>query len=119
MTATQALDIIELLADGFDPKTGEVIPDNSCLQRGNVVRALMRASRALKSASRAEKKRKDLPNRAGLSWTDEEDEKLLKSFEQGQKPEGLAIEHERTLGAINSRLHKHGKIELQGTESKR
>lgn len=46
-------------------------------------------------------------NHAGASWTEEEDNSLLKEFQSGMKIAEIAKAHGRTNGAIRSRLKKH------------
>lgn len=111
MTATEALNIISALVEGHDPLTGEILPVESLLQRASIVRAMTRAVRALQAAERAEARKKKLPGRAGRPWTGEEDEQLLSSFDLGALPKDLAGQHERTIGAIRSRLLKHGRLD--------
>ena len=52
----------------------------------------------------------DRPPRVYMPWTQEEDEKLLKAFREGRKPDQLAEDHQRSLGAIKSRLLHLGLI---------
>lgn len=48
------------------------------------------------------------PSRAGLPWAQSETEALLTSFSRGQSIEQLANKHQRTRGAIQSRLRQQG-----------
>ena len=52
--------------------------------------------------------RKQNVNRAGVSWTEEEDRQLRKEFERGDGISTIADVHERSKGAIQSRLAKLG-----------
>ena len=40
-------------------------------------------------------------------WTCEEDAKLMASYRAGERPEIIAREHRRSVGAIKDRLTKH------------
>lgn len=51
------------------------------------------------------------PDGAGASWTEEEDKHLDEEFNAGMKISAMAKIHDRTNGAIRSRLRKHGLIE--------
>lgn len=52
MTRQEALKILERLADGVDPVTGEVYGRNSPYQHATVVRALYRAITEMRKAQR-------------------------------------------------------------------
>ena len=47
MTPAEAKQIIEVLAGGIDPATGEVLPDDNPLSSPHVIRALFIAAKAL------------------------------------------------------------------------
>ena len=117
MQADTALKIMSSLADGCDPETGEVLPSEHVLQQPDVIRALGVAVDALHRLAGREDRESRRPARAGQPWTTEEDEKLLQAFDDGTSIKILAEEHERTNGAINSRLIKLGRLEpgLQGS----
>lgn len=51
------------------------------------------------------------PDGAGASWTKEEDRQLDAEYDSGMKISEIAKIHDRTNGAIRSRLKKHGLIE--------
>lgn len=53
-------------------------------------------------------RKKNRPEGAGASWSDEEDKQLDSEFEAGMKISEIAVAHHRTAGAIRSRLRKHG-----------
>lgn len=107
---TKALGIIGALADGIDPYTGEVYPATSPYQNPETVRALFTAINALEIAQKKEKRKRDLPDRAGQPWDDEETSRLVKRFKDGVPINELAVEHKRTKGAIVSQLTKLGKV---------
>ena len=48
------------------------------------------------------------PDGAGASWSEEEDKQLDEEFNAGMKISEMARIHNRTNGAIRSRLRKHG-----------
>jgi len=110
METSRALEIIRALSDGVDPYTGEVFGEDSPYQKADTVRALFVAVNALERAEALARRRKAVPERAGLPWDDEEDALLTKGFEKGASVKDLAAQHKRTLGAIKSRLSKLGKI---------
>ena len=50
------------------------------------------------------------PDGAGAAWTEEEDIQLDEEFQRGMKTSEIARIHDRTSGAIRSRLKRHGLI---------
>ena len=61
--------------------------------------------------SKSEAKVNKKPSSAGSSWTEEEDNRLKQEFEMGNKISEIAKAHERTYGAIRSRLKKQGLLD--------
>lgn len=114
MDASEALTILQILADGVDPQTGEVFADDSTFQHPQTIRALFFAIRALEESEKRRKReeRRQLPENAGKSWERTEDEELGRDFDAGMTTKQIAVKHGRTDGAIQSRLVKLGKIQL-------
>ncbi len=109
METAEALRIIEALADGVNPDTGEVFPPDNTYQNPQTVKALLAAKSALERAQRSEERRQALPERAGQRWDEEEGALLVQEFEQGISVKELASRHQRTVGAIKSQLLKMGR----------
>ena len=97
MEIKKAKEILQLLADGIDPATGELLPDESPYNKPEVIRALF--------AVLAEPTKRPHQN-AGLPWSETEDEQLSQEFAAGLRVSAIAKEHGRTRGAITSRI-KH------------
>ena len=112
MELTEALRIVNTLAEGFDPTTGEPLPADHVCQKAQVIRAL----HALVLRVRIP----DLPslplpsethlNNAGKPWSAIEDAQLVQAFDAGEKLTSLARKHGRTKQAIHGRLYRLGKI---------
>jgi len=113
MTTNEARQIIQSLAEGRCPQTGQTLPANSPYQSADVVRALFIAIGALERAERKEMRVTTLPEHAGRSWDVEEDQQLSREFDVGRSIADLAQMHKRTRGAIQSRLEKLGKMQPQ------
>jgi hypothetical protein len=113
MTTTEARKIIEVLADGRCPQTGQKLPADSTFQQPDVVRALFFAAWALERAEQSERRATSLPEQAGKAWDSAEEQRLCESFDVGKTVVELARIHGRTRGAIQSRLERLGKIEPQ------
>lgn len=76
MTSMNTIEIIESLANGVDYETGEVLPSDSILNRGEVVRALYACLDGLELLAKKEKTKSKLPTNAGKSWSESEDAEL-------------------------------------------
>lgn len=111
MNAKEAMNIVSLLADGTNPQTGEIFSEDSPYQHPENVRALYLAVKGLERLEKYEARTKNLPKNAGAPWAEDEEDQLLKAFENGSSIKELAALHERTTGAIHSRLVSLGKIE--------
>lgn len=109
MEPQTALKIIQSLANGADPQTGEVLPSTSPYQNAEVVRALFVATQALEQWQERQKRQQTLPENAGKPWTPTEDQELREAFDQGTPIKELARRYRRTDWAIQSRLERLGK----------
>jgi hypothetical protein len=110
-----ARQIIDTLAQGIHPITGEVMPDDSPYNAPPVIRALHAVSRALEgapSAAPAEEspRRRNQPPNAGKAWSAQEDTALETAFDAGIPLKQVAQELGRTAFAVEQRLIKIGKI---------
>jgi hypothetical protein len=110
MNQSEALSVIRSLANGVDPETGEVFPAESAYQRAQIVRALYAAAEALDKAERFERRRQQLPAKAGEPWSEDEDRKLLAGFDAGRGLAELAAAHQRTQTGVRARLVKYGRL---------
>ena len=112
MEKQTALSIIQALAQGIDPHTGETFAADSPYQHPDTVRALFQAAQALAESS-AERSRPSSGARenAGKPWSDDEDHMLAAAFDTGQSISALAELHRRSRVAIQARLVRLGKIE--------
>ena len=99
----RALDIILQLVQGNDPFEQTPLPEDSVLNNSDVLRALLSASSALQSVIDREKRRAQLPKSVGKSWTEEEEQDLVKEFDDNKTIEQMAEGHQRTVRAIESR----------------
>ncbi len=106
MNLTEALNVLRPLADGVDPSTGEVLPSQSLFQQAQVVRALSLAIGALEREAR----KAELPKGAGKAWTSAEDTRLREEFHKSVDFNEIARIHDRTRGAILSRLVRLGEL---------
>ena len=110
MDATEALKFIRPLAEGINPCTGEIFPQQSPYQNPSIIRALYSAIDVLEKESKRELRKKDEPQRAGKPWTEEEEKKLLQYFDTGTPIKNIAQKHQRTPYAVMHRLYDLGKV---------
>ncbi len=111
MTPEDAKKIIDCLADGADPTTGEVLPPENPFNNPQVIRALFVASEALGRRAEREQRVRNLPPNAGKPWSEAQDKDLLADFDSGLPIRQLAAKHGRTEGGIASRLVRLGRVE--------
>src|SRR3954471_7159306 len=116
MELTAARQIIDTLAKGIHPVTGEVMPEDSPYNAPPVIRALFAVSQALEApaAGKARRARTDLPANTGKPWAAQDDEQLRSGFAAGTPTKDLAAALGRTRWAIESRLVKLGMMTLGG-----
>ena len=108
---SEHLRILTALAEGVHPLTGQPLSDDSVYQHAKVLRALQSAISALKTRSQKQSKREGLPGQAGKPWNPREVALLVQDFDSGMSVKQLAEKHQRTRGAIQSRLVRLGKIQ--------
>ena len=108
-----ARQIIEALAQGIHPVTGEAMPEDSPYNAPPVIRALHVVARALEGPGgepQATRPRPALPPNAGKRWSPQEDSALEIAFDAGIPVKQVAQELGRTTFAVEQRLVKIGKI---------
>jgi hypothetical protein len=119
MRLERAVEILERLRDGEDPRTGRALPAGSPAQEADVVRALYTILAALPphtgddppgDAAEPVAPRRPQPTRAGQPWTDDEDARLGAAFDAGDGVAKLARAFERTASAVRLRLVKLGRL---------
>lgn len=106
MDIIRAKEIISALAEGVDPTTGEILPEDSVCNKGEIVRALYTVLNYLDE----KKSKKNMPANAGKPWSAEEDERLLAAYRTGDSTSDIARTHQRTKGSITARLVRLGEI---------
>ena len=103
MDIIRAKEVVRALAEGVDPTTGEVLPEESVYNSPEVIRALY----TLLEYINKDINRDPLRN-AGKPWTDTEDDKLRDEYLSKIKISDIAKEHGRTYKAIERRLEHLG-----------
>ena len=111
MELERAKEIIQALADGVDPYTGDRFPADGPYQRADTVRALYTILEAAESGTKPKKPVDPNKPRAGGKWTEEEEQRLRDAFHARKPFADIAKDHGRTQGAITARLVKLGLVE--------
>ena len=120
MELVKAVQMIESVANGIHPETGEAFPTDSPYNSPAIIRALFACTHHLKNGStrikkseeekQAENKIKGLPLNAGLPWTKEARAELADLFKTGEAAIKLAHKFKRTKYAILMELKSQGLI---------
>lgn len=90
----------------FIDEIAEFIEDNP----GTVISTKLEDEGAPEPAEEDGRAGRERQSNAGMSWNEEEDERVVNEFQSGMKISEIAREHGRTRGAISARLKKHGLI---------
>jgi hypothetical protein len=111
MDEVTALKLIDTLANGVNPTTGELLAaDNPC-QQPDVLRALWLASRALQEQRLRLLRQSTLPANVGKPWSEDENNALIAEFHAGRAMADIASMHQRTQAGIQARLEKLGLVQ--------
>ena len=114
MELQQARAVVETLAQGIHPVTGELMDADGPYNEPTVIRALFTVARALegsdgKAPRESAGRRSAAPNQ-GKPWAPEDDAKLEAAFAAGADLKPLAQELGRTTFALEARLVKLGRL---------
>jgi hypothetical protein len=96
-------------------ETLQSLASGAAVEEARIVEALETAVRLLgrRGAER------DLPPATGARWTAEEEERLVRAFDEGASIASIAAAHGRKVGGIRARLIKLGRIEPPGVAGAR
>ena len=107
MDLQRAKEIIENLADGINPLTGEVLSDNDSCNQVDVVRAFY----AILNHLDEKKPKKNLPANAGKPWTKEDEDLLVSLYRSGTPKREICKTMQRTESGVAARLVHLGIID--------
>ena len=116
MEKEYTLRILNALANGIHPATGEKFGADSPYQHPDTVRALFEAMRAVESGAHTpapapERKPAFPQSGSGSRWSSEEEQRLASGFDAGRSVDELASSHGRSRAAIEARLVRLGKMD--------
>lgn len=108
MDTSKARELLSILADGIDPFTGEILPEDHVCNEPDMIRALHLAVQQLGNVKTSVTRSR--PENAGKPWSEEDDRILCEMFERGYKRKEMKEYFKRTGGLIIARLEHLGKI---------
>ena len=106
MDINSAKKIKAILAEGVDPTTGEVLPDSSVCNKGEIVRAFY----AVLNHIDEKKPKKNLPANTGKPWSKEDEDLLVGLYRSGTPKRDICTSLQRTESGIAARLVHLGEI---------
>ena len=107
MDITKAKEIVSALAEGVDPTTGEVLPENSVCNKGEIVRAFY----AILNHLDEKQPKKNSPANAGKPWAKEDEDLLVSLYHAGTSKRDICKTLQRTESGVAARLVHLGIIE--------
>lgn len=108
MDFIQAKEILEALADGVNPATGEVLSKYDSCNQVEVVRALHTVLKHLDVTPPRPKSSQ--PVNAGKPWTAEDEAVLSRMYDSGCSSKEICNQLGRSHGSIAAKLVRLGKI---------
>jgi hypothetical protein len=108
MDPLAARQILQTLVQGFDPTSGAELPTATPLQQPEVIQALLAGITALEAQAVRTRRRAQLPENVGRPWSRAEEQRLTAAFGSGESLPAIAIQHRRTVAALEARLEKLG-----------
>ena len=100
MNISKATEIISLLAEDIDPTTGEILPDNSVCNKGDIVRAFYTVLNHLDNKTHEE----CIPANAGKTWSKKDDDLLKNLYQSGTSKKDICDTLQRTESGVAARL---------------
>ncbi len=121
MEREQTLRILNALANGVHPATGEKFAADGPYQHPDTVRALFEAMRVVEGGGAPAPAPAPAPERKaapampqsgpGSRWSAEEEQRLATAFDAGRTVDELARAHGRSRASIEARLVRLGKMD--------
>ncbi|MEO0728726.1 MAG: hypothetical protein AAFZ63_29590 [Bacteroidota bacterium] len=113
MEQKEVILLLKALAEGIHPVTGQTFPEDSPYQDVYIVRGLFNAIQIIQQKTVSPNSDDPIKNgvqlnKAGQPWSPKEDQELRIAFEKGNTIAQLSQIHQRSKGAIKSRLNRMG-----------
>ncbi|MBE5760402.1 MAG: hypothetical protein E7334_00190 [Clostridiales bacterium] len=111
MDIERAKEILSVLANGVNPITGEILPEDDSCNQIDVVRAINIVLRELNGYNKRPSRVSGEYENAGKPWSSKDDKELCRMFDEGYSKEELCSHFKRSQGALAARLVRLGWIE--------
>ena len=102
-----AKSLLAVLSDGINPFTGEPLSEGDACTNPDMVRALYTVIHEL---DRLDAQAKLMPVNRGMTWTADEEERLVKEYHNGDSFKQIAQAHGRSVTSITARLFELGEV---------
>ena len=103
--------ILRVLANGFDPMTGDRLPASAPYNHPEIIRALFGALEELEGQKPLPKPTpRNQPERHGMSWSENERHQTIADFKSGMPINIIATKLKRTKGSVWAILENHGLV---------
>lgn len=106
MTLDYAKQLLAGLADGVNPLTGEILPENCICNQPEIIRAFYCILKEFTVKTKEPK-----AENTGKPWSAEDDAMLAKMFDSGCSRKEMQERFKRSDGALAARLVRLGKIQ--------
>ena len=100
--------VLESLIHGLDPESKVELPQKEVINRVEVNRSMLTALDAIEQVEARISRRSHLPGSVGKVWSDEEESQLKAEFAESMSIRTIALNHNRTVRAIEARLETLG-----------
>ena len=100
--------VLQALAHGLHPVTGDELPEQDIVNDVDVTRAISMAVLALDQMTTRLIRRQALPEKVGMGWAEKEVQQLKDEFNGHESLSVIAKKHGRTVRAIEARLESLG-----------
>lgn len=111
MTRERASRILNVILQGIDPVTGEILPEDHFCNQPDVLRALHLAISALAESQQSAKPAPDPKRNAGRAWTREDNEALRRLYQSGVSMDEICQLLQRRVRGVNRQLEYLGLID--------
>ena len=109
MDVTRAMELLRTVAEGVNPFTGEILPEDCVCNQVEMVRAIYCVLNEVRPPT--EKKAKSQPENAGKPWSESERNEVAEEYRSGMTMTAIARKHQRSRGSIEAKLAQMGLIE--------
>lgn len=111
VTPDRAIEIMDHLANGVNPFTGEILPNDFLYQHPDIIRTFHSALKCLEAEKKRRKNLSRKPDNHGKAWGEAEETTIKDLFKSGNSIKDISKKTGRTDFSIRARLVKMGLID--------